>query len=108
MLYHIQQNEDQMFLRKAKEYAELRILDRPKMRLDAMIDLRAEIYGLCQEFYDNCKNVVDRILSETHDPDKDEGLLEIDPKKYMACFNVNLDMMDKLLCEEIQNKTAEL
>ena len=90
-----------MFLGKAKEYASLRILDRPKMRLDAMIDLRAEIYDLCKEFYKSCESVIDRILSETHDPDKDEGLLEIDPRKYMACFNVNLDQMDKLLCEEI-------
>ena len=42
-LWQVQMNEDQHFLKKTKDYTQLRILDRPKRRLDAMIDLRMEI-----------------------------------------------------------------
>lgn len=80
MLWVIQQNEAAVFLKNAREYAEVRILDRPKRRLDAMIDLRTELLKMCDSFYAEVKKVTDRMLSEVHDPELDEGLLEIDIK----------------------------
>ena len=79
----IQSSEAALFMRSAKEYAQIKILDRPKKRLDAMIDLRTEILELCDEFYDKVKGVTDRIMSEVHDPEHDEGLIEIKISKYM-------------------------
>ena len=67
MLYLIQQNEISKFHKSAKEYAQVRILDRPKKRLDAMIDLRSELLAICDEFFPKVKSVVDRILAEVHD-----------------------------------------
>ena len=108
MLYLIQQNENTKFHKSAKEYARIRILDRPKKRLDAMIDLRTKLFTVCDEFFSKVKKVTDRIASEIYDPDADEGLLEVDKEKYMNCFNVDLRQFDKLLEEEITVKKNEL
>ena len=63
-------------MKNARDYAEVRILDRPKKRLDAMIDLRNELLKMCDGFYDKVKEVKDRFLSEVYDPETDSGLLE--------------------------------
>ncbi len=52
--------------------------------------------------------MTDRVLSEVHDPEKDEGLLEQDVNSYMACFNVDLTSFDSLLIEEIKSRKSEL
>lgn len=108
MLWLIQQNEDSLFLKSAKEYASTKILDRPKRRLDAMIDLRTELNSMCDTFAVSVKRVTDRILSEIHDPDADEGLLEIEFQKYMECFHVDLGGFDDLLVKEIQGRRTDL
>lgn len=73
-----------------------------------MIDLRMELLQLTDGFYDQVKSVTDRVLSEVHDPEKDEGLLEQDVNSYMACFNVDLSSFDSLLIEEIKSRKEEL
>ena len=73
-----------------------------------MIDLRAELLTISDEFFSKVKKLTDRILSEIHDPEADEGLLELDKDKYMHCFNVDLREFDNLLVEEIKNKKNEL
>lgn len=73
-----------------------------------MIDLRMELLQLTDGFYDQVKSVTDRVLSEVHDPEKDEGLLEQDVNSYMACFNVDLTSFDSLLIEEIKSRKSEL
>jgi hypothetical protein len=97
-----------MFMKKAREYVDVNSLDRPKRRLDAMIDLRTEILKLCDGFHAQFKAVTDRIMSEVHDPEMDDGLLEIDVDQYMDCMNVDLAVMDKLLVEEITKKEKDL
>ena len=52
MLWLIQQNEAKMFVKNARDYAQVRILDRPKKRLDAMIDLRMEILKIVDSMED--------------------------------------------------------
>ena len=108
MLYLVSQNENSKFHKNAKEYAHVRICDRPKKRLDAMIDLRAELLTMSDEFYSKVKGLTDRILSEIHDPKADEGLLELDKDSYLSCFNVDLREFDDLLVQEIKNKKNEL
>ena len=104
----IQSSEASLFMRSAKEYTQIKILDRPKKRLDAMIDLRTEILELCDVFYVKVKAVTDRIMSEVHDPEHDEGLIEVKIHKYMECFNIDLSALDDLLCEEIKIKQDDL
>ena len=84
-------------MKNAREYAEVRILDRPKKRLDAMIDLRTEILQKADSFYDQVRELTDRVMSEVHDPETDEGLLEVGAESYMGVLNVNLVELDKLL-----------
>lgn len=83
-------------------------MDRPKRRLDAMIDLRAELLVMCDGFFEKVKKVTDRILSEVHDPKTDQGLLETDLEKYLACFQVDLGGFDELLIQEIKNRKADV
>jgi len=83
-------------------------LDRPRSRLDAMIDLRMELLQMTDAFYDKIKRVVDRVMSEVHDPAKDEGLLEIKIESYMECFHVDLAEFDSLLTKEVDSKRQEL
>ena len=63
---------------------------------------------MCDLFYDAIKQVVDRVMSEVHDPETDEGLLELQMENYMECFHVDLSAFDKLLTQEITNKREEL
>lgn len=107
-LWKVSQNEQNTFLKNAREYAQVKILDRPKRRLDAMIDLRMELLQLTDGFYDQVKSVTDRVLSEVHDPEKDEGLIEQDVSSYMNCFNVDLTTFDSLLIQEIKDRKIEL
>ena len=107
-LWQVQTNEDQFFLKKTKDYAQLRILDRPKRRLDAMIDLRMEILQMCDAFYGAVKRVTDRIMNEVHDPELDAGLLELDIDRYMGCLTFDLVGLDNLLSDEVVNRRAEL
>jgi len=51
-LWKVSQNEQNTFLKSAKQYSQLKILDRPKRRLDAMIDLRMELLQMCDGFYE--------------------------------------------------------
>ena len=95
-------------MKSAREYAQIKILDRPKRRLDAMIDLRTELLTMCDEFFDSVKKVTDRIMSEIHDPDADEGLLELDVQRYMNCFSIDLAKFDEVLCDEIKQKKNDL
>lgn len=95
-------------MKNAKDYVQTKVLDRPKRRLDAMIDLRNELLAMCDNFYDEVKKVTDRIMSERHDPQEDAGLLEVDMKKYIKCFSVDLAALDSLLCEEIKIKKEDL
>ena len=83
-------------------------MDRPRSRLDAMIDLRMELLQMTDAFYDKIKRVVDRVMSEVHDPAKDEGLLEIKIESYMECFHVDLAEFDSLLTKEVDSKRQEL
>ena len=73
-----------------------------------MIDLRTELNSMCDTFAVSVKRVTDRILSEIHDPDADEGLLEIEFQKYMECFHVDLGGFDDLLVKEIQGRRTDL
>ena len=57
---------------------------------------------MCDAFYDQVKQVTDRILSEVHDPENDEGLIEIKIDKYLDCFSIDLSQLDELLCGEIK------
>ena len=59
-----------------------------------MIDLRMELLKLCDGFYEQVKTVRDRIISEVHDPETDEGLLEEEVESYMDCFSVDLTTFD--------------
>ena len=93
-LWKVSQNEQNNFLKQAKQHAQMKILDRPKRRLDAMIDLRMELLKLCDGFYEQVKTVRDRIISEVHDPETDEGLLEEEVEQYMDCFSVDLSTFD--------------
>ena len=107
-LWKVSANEQNTFLKNAREYAAVKILDRPKRRLDAMIDLRMELLQLTDGFYDQVKTVTDRVLSEVHDAEKDEGLLEQDINKYMECFNIDLTAFDNLLIQEIKERKEDL
>mmetsp|Transcript_25519 Transcript_25519/g.34100 ORF Transcript_25519/g.34100 Transcript_25519/m.34100 type:complete len:214 (-) Transcript_25519:882-1523(-) len=107
-LWKVSQNEQNTFLKSAKQYSQLKILDRPKRRLDAMIDLRMELLQMCDGFYEQVKSVTDRVLSEVHDPETDEGLIEEDIDRYMSCFSVDLSGFDQLLIKEIKNRKADL
>ena len=52
--------------------------------------------------------MTDRITSEIHDPEKDEGLLEGDVNKYLSCFKCDLIAFDEMLIEEIKARKEEL
>ena len=95
-------------MKNAREYGEVRILDRPKRRLDAMIDLRTELLEMTDGFYEGVQKVTERVMSEVYDADEDEGLLEIQVEKYMSCLNVDIAELDKLLVEEIKQKKDDL
>ena len=43
-------------------------------------------------------------MSEVHDPENDEGLIEIKIDKYLDCFSIDLSQLDELLCDEIKSK----
>ena len=73
-----------------------------------MIDLRAELLTMSDEFFAKVKRLTDRVLSEVHDAEVDEGLLELDKDSYLSCFNVDLREFDNLLGQEIKNKKEEL
>ena len=51
-LWKVSANEQNTFLKNAREYASVKILDRPKRRLDAMIDLRMELLKMTDGFYE--------------------------------------------------------
>ena len=107
-LWKISAAEQSSFVKNATNYVKNQIMDRPKRRLDKMIDLRVELLTMCDGFYDRVKKVLDRAVREQYDPTTDGGILEIDIQRYLDCFHLDIASFDELLIEEIKNRKADL
>ena len=74
MLYNIQINEYQEFMKGAKRYAITKITDRPKKLLEDTIDLREEVMNLGDKISKDVNRLHTLIRKSQYDHSSDEGI----------------------------------
>ena len=86
----------------AKEYARVRIVDRPTRRLESMIGLREELLDLSEELQVKLKGILEKYIEERYDQTTDEGLLRQDIQKFNDCYKIDIEKVETLLNKEVQ------
>ena len=70
-------------MKGARRYAIAKITDRPRKRLNAMVDLREEVMKLSSEISIRVDALYTLLKNQQYEVETDQGLLEIDMHQYM-------------------------
>ena len=70
-------------MKGARRYAIAKITDRPRKRLNAMVDLREEVMKLSSEISIRVDARYTLLKNQQYEVETDQGLLEIDMHQYM-------------------------
>ena len=76
LMYHLQRKEHSQFMRGAKSFAIKKITDKPRQRLEQMIDLREEILSLGNDIAARADRLQKLIEKNQYDQETDSGLLQ--------------------------------
>ena len=101
LMYHLQRKEYSQFLRGAKSFAIKKITDKPRERLESMIDLREEILSLGNDIAARVDNLKKLIQKNQYDEETDTGLLQVSMSEYEAVLNVNKEELHSLVEGEL-------
>ena len=108
MMYEQRVKQEQEFIRGAREYAKVKILDRPQRRMDAMIKLKDELLDLSEELTERIKQILERFAEEMYDEKSDEGLLEVPLEEYRKCYALDIEKVEDHLDSELERLQVEL
>ena len=87
----MRKEHEEKFMVGAREYARVRIVDRPTRRLKAMIALRDDLLDLSEELQLKLKTILERYKEETYDGSTDEGLLRNHFDEFNACYHIDIE-----------------
>ena len=95
-------------MKGAKRYAITKITDRPKRRLEAMVDLREEVLAISTDIAERVENLHNVLQNQQYDHESDEGLLELEMRNYLNCFVANKVELNRLIDQEMERIQEEM
>ena len=95
-------------MKGARRYVITKITDRPRQRLEKMVDLREDIMKLSNDIALRVDALHTLIQNQVYSSENDDGLLEIALHQYQQTFTANKNEMERLVDLELQRIKEEM
>ena len=97
-----QVKNQEKFIEGAKEYARVKLTDKPEKRLNAMHTLKEDLLDLTEDYQIKLKALLERFAEQTFNEETQDGLLEVPIQDYSDCFHVDIERVEELLDSEVE------